>query len=180
MDSPEAGRYAEAMRLLPVLLLLAGVTLLTATGPTVAADDAPVLAVLEYSGGLLPKRADIRKTGSKVKSPYANLRQTVWTLRPGDTLQQEYKPRARTIQFLKLTGHTPQMLCSVLVRYVRAEKGWQPTYLLLQQAPMTCTEETQGSTSKNIDRRGPNASGLAELSFGFSSRLAQIDGWVVH
>lgn len=180
MDSPQADRYAEAMRSLPVLLFLAGITLLTATDTTVAADDAPVLAVLEYRGGLLAKRANIRKAGGKVKSPYANLRQTVWTLRPGDTLRQEYRPRERTIQFLKLTGHAPQLLCSVLVRYVRSEKGWQPTYVLLQHPPMVCTEETQGSASKKADPTGLNTVGFTQLSFGFSSRVGQIDGWMVH
>ena len=180
MDSLIAGRYAELMRLLSALSLIFGTALLGVTDVTVQADDAPVLGVLEYSGGLLPKRADIRKTGAKVKSPYPNLRQQVWVLLPGDTLQQEFIPRERVIQFLKLTGHTPQLVCSVMVRYARTEKGWRPTYLLLKQPPMTCTEAPKDSATKTVNRKNPTTGGFDHLRIGFASRPGQIDGWIVH
>lgn len=189
MDSPEAGRYAEAMRLLPVLLLLAGVTLLTAIGPTVAADDAPVLAVLEYSGGLLPKRAKILSTKGMVKSPYTDLTQRTWILREGDTLKQEHAPRERVIQFFKANGNTPQRVCSVVVRYARSDKGWRPTYLLLQQPPVIWNGEqlvpmpdAGGSREpmQLINRHDPNTGGFYKtLSFGFASGPGRIDGWTV-
>ena len=179
MDSLPAGRYAEAMRSLRLSLLLA-LALVTSTLGTVEAENGPVLAVLEYSGGLFPKRAEIRKTGTKVKSPYPNLRQRVWALLPGDTLQQEFIPRERVIQFLKLTGHTPQLLCSVMVRYARTEKGWRPTYLLLKQPPMTCTEEPKDAATKTDNPRNPTTGGFDRLRIGFASRPGQIDGWIVH
>lgn len=176
MDSPSTDRYAEIMQS-RAFFLFAVTVLLSSVNLPLRAEDAPVLAVLEYSGGLFPKRADIRKTGGKVKSPYPNLRQAAWTLRPGETIKQEFAPRERTIQFLKLTGHTPQLLCSVLVRYTRSEKGWHPTYLLLKQAPIACTEVPATKTAGQSD---PVTGGYSRLSFGLASRLGQIDGWTVH
>lgn len=188
MDSPLADRYAEAMQSFRLLLLLAGLTLFTFTTLPVEAEDAPVLAVLEYSGGLLPKRAKILSTKGTVKSPYPNLSQNAWTLREGDILKQEHAPRERVIQFFKATGNTPQQVCAVVVRYTRSDKGWRPTYLLLQQPPVTWNGEQlvplpgMGTRvpMQLINRHDPNTGGFYKtLSFGLASGSGRIDGWTI-
>lgn len=183
-----AGRYAEAMRSLRLLFLLA-LALVTSTIGTVGAESAPVLAVLEYSGGLLPKRAKILSVKGVAKSPYVDLTQKTWTLREGDILKQEHAPRERVIQFFKTSGNTPQRICSVVVRYTRTDKGWRPTYLLLQQPPVMWTGEqwaplpdSGGSREpmQLINRHDPNSSGFYKtLTFGFASGANRIDGWTV-
>lgn len=188
MDSFPAGRYAEAMRSLRLSLVLA-LTLVGSTVGTVEAIDAPVLAVLEYSGGLFPKRAKILYVKGQAKSPYLDLTQKTWTLREGDILKQEHAPRQRVIQFFKATGNTPQRICSVVVRYARTDKGWRPTYLLLQQPPVIWTGEqwapladTGGSREpmQLINRHDPNTSGFYKtLTFGFASGANRIDGWSI-
>src|SRR4030067_334817 len=197
-------RYAEAMqisRFLFVLMFAAmaastGVTtraddtpvsaMAASTGVTTRADDTPVLAVLEYSGGLLPKRADIRANTGMVQSPFANMPRAVWTLREGDTIRQEYSPPARFIKFVHLSSNAPQLLCSLVVRYTRSEKGWRPAYLLLQPSPAIWDGE------EFIPRRGmgtrepvqtvnptePTGDGFYHgLSFGLGSGPVQITAW---
>lgn len=188
MDSLAPDRYAEAMRSLRLLLLLA-LSLGSLTVGTIDAEDAPVLAVLEYSGGLFPKRARIHSTKGTVKSPYLNLSQHSWTLREGDILKQEYAPRERVIQFFKAGGNTPQRVCSVVVRYARSDKGWRPTYLLLQQPPVMWNGEqlvplpgAGGSRvpMQLINRHDPNTKGFYKtLSIGLASGAGRIDGWTV-
>lgn len=187
MDSLAAGRYAEAMQSLRLSLLLV-LTLVTSTVGTVEAKDAPVLAVLEYSGGLFPKRAEILSTKGTVKSPHRNLSQKTWTLREGDILKQEHAPRERVIQFFKASGNTAQRVCSVVVRYARSDKGWRPTYLLLQQPPVTWNGEQlvplpDAGTRvpmQLLNRHDPNTGGFYKtLSFGLASGTGRIDGWTV-
>lgn len=187
MDSPVTGRYAEVMRLLRLSLLLA-VSLVTSTVGTVEAEDAPVLAVLEYSGGLFPKRAKILSAKGTVKSPYYNLSQNTWTLREGDILKQEHAPRERVIQFFKASGNAAQRVCSVVVRYARSDKGWRPTYLLLQQPPVTWNGEQLVPVPdagarvpmQLINRHDPNTGGFYKtLSIGLASGAGRIDGWTV-
>ena len=187
MDSFAAGRYAEAMRSLRLSLLLA-LSLLASTLGTVKAEDPPVLAVLEYSGGLLPKRAEILSAKGAVKSPYPNLTQNSWTIREGDILKQEHAPRERVIQFFKASGNTPQRVGSVVVRYARSDKGWRPTYLLLQQPPVTWNGEQlmplpDAGTRvpmQLINRHDPNTGGFYKtLSIGLASGTSRIDGWTV-
>ena len=76
------------MQISRFLFVLMFAAMAASTGVTTRADDAPVLAVLEYSGGLLPKRADIRSNTGMVQSPFANMPRAVWTLREGDTIRQ--------------------------------------------------------------------------------------------
>ena len=167
------------MRILRVLLLLVSAALAATNGVAVQANDEPVLAVLEYRGGLLPKRVDIRATRGKTKSPYPNLAQTFWTLREGETIKQDYAPRGRVIRFLRSAGNTPQQVCSVLVRYARSENGWRPTYLLQQQVLSAKAGSTRG-TLQVLNRADPNTGGFyRSLSFGFVSGTSQIDSWVV-
>ncbi len=158
------------------------------TGFMARADDAPVLAVLEYSGGILPKRADIRAKTGLVKSPFANMPRAVWVLREGDTLSQEYSPAARFIQFFQMSGNTPQLLCNIVVRYVRGQKGWRPAYLLLQQSPVTWDGEKfvprTGMSAREpmqiVNTAGPTADGFYHsLSFGLASGPVQVTAWEV-
>jgi hypothetical protein len=187
-DSLNGCRYAEAMHIARALLVLMFAAMTAATGFTAHADDAPVLAVLEYSGGLLPKRADIRAKTGTVKSPFAGMPRAVWTLREGDAVKQEYSPPARFIQFFQLSGNTPQLLCNIVVRYVRGQKGWRPTYLLLQQPPVTWNGEkfvprTGMSTREPVqivNPTEPTGDGFHHgLSFGLASGPAQITAWEV-
>jgi len=170
------------------LFVLFFAALAAATGFTAQADDAPVLAVLEYSGGLLPKRADIRAKTGLVKSPFANMPRAVWVLREGDTLSQEYSPAARFIQLFQMSGNTPQLLCNFVVRYTRSEKGWRPAYLLLQQPPVTWDGEKfvprTGMSAREpvliVNAAEPAADGFYHsLSFGLASGPTQVTAWEV-
>ena len=181
-------RYAEAMQISRSLFVLLCAAIAVSTGVTARAGDAPVLAVLEYSGGLLPKRADIRAGTGQVKSPFAKMPRAVWVLREGDTLNQEHSPAARFIQIFQLSGNSPQLLCNIVVRYVRSQNGWRPAYLLLQQPPVTWDGEkfiprTGMSTREPVqivNTAEPTADGFYHsLSFGLASGPTRITAWEV-
>ena len=181
-------RYAEAMQISRFLFVLMFAAMAASTGVTTRADDTPVLAVLEYSGGLLPKRADIRANTGMVQSPFANMPRAVWTLREGDTIRQEYSPPARFIKFVHLSSNAPQLLCSLVVRYTRSEKGWRPAYLLLQQSPAIWDGEKfiprPGMGTREpvqvVNPTEPTGDGFYHgLSFGLGSGPVQITAWEV-
>jgi hypothetical protein len=176
------------MKISRFLCVLMFVAVAATTGFTAQADDAPVLAVLEYSGGLLPKRADIRAKTGQVKSPFANMPRAVWVLREGDTLSQEHSPPARFIQLFQLSGNTPQLLCNFVVRYSRSEKGWRPAYLLLQLPPSIWDGEKfiprPGMGTREpvqiVNAAEPTTDGFYHsLSFGLPSGPTQITAWEV-
>ena len=181
-------RYAEAMQISRFLFVLMFAAMAASTGVTTRADDTPVLAVLEYSGGLLPKRADIRANTGMVQSPFANMPRAVWTLREGDTIRQEFSPPARFIKFVHLSSNAPQLLCSLVVRYTRSEKGWRPAYLLLQQSPAIWDGEKfiprPGMGTREpvqvVNPTEPTGDGFYHgLSFGLGSGPVQITAWEV-
>lgn len=190
MDTLGSGRYAEVMQSLRILFILAG-SMLVCTTDVAVANDAPVLAVLEYRGGLLPKRAEIRSINGTIKSPYPNLPRKAWTLREGDTLKQEYPPQEVVIHFLRSIVAAPEEVCSVVVRYARTDKGWRPTYLLLQEQPplVTWSGGKFVPIPSSIDARqsiqiinptAPNTSGFySPLGFGLLTGHDQINGWTV-
>ena len=188
LDSPGGCRYAEVMRILRLFITLAFTAIAVSTGLSARADDAPVLAVLEYSGGLFPKRADIKAMRGVITSPLAGLSRAVWTLREGDTIEQVNSPPMRFIKLVHMPNNTPQQLCSIVVRYKRSVKGWRPTYLLLQQSPNIWDGE------KFISRPGvstresvqivnpiePTGDGFYHgLSFGLGSGPVRITAWEV-
>lgn len=188
LDSLNGCRYAEAMQIARSLFVLIFAAIAASTGFVAQADDAPVLAVLEYSGGLLPKRADIRAKTGLVKSPFADMPRAVWVLREGDTLRQEHAPPARFIQLFQLSDNTPQLLCNIVVRYTRGPKGWRPAYLLLQQPPVTWDGEkfiprTGMSTREPVqivNPAEPTTDGSHHsLGFGLASGPVQITAWEV-
>ena len=188
LDSPNGCRYAEAMQLARSLFVLCFTAMAASNGPVAQADDAPVLVVLEYSGGFLPKRADIRAKTGLVKSPFANMPRAVWVLREGDTLRQEHSPPARFIQLFQVAGNTPQLLCNIVVRYTPGPKGWRPAYLLLQQPPVTWNGDefvprTGMSTREPVqivNAAEPTTDGsYHSLSFGLASGPSQIAAWEV-
>jgi len=176
------------MRITRLFFVLTCVALAAASGFAVRADDASVLALLEYSGGLLPKRAEIRAQAGVVASPYAEKSRSVWTLREGDTLHQDQTPPSRFIKLVHLSGNSPQLLCNIVVRYTLGDKGWRPSYLLLQLPPTIWDGE------KFIPRPGmgtrepvqianptePAGDGFYHsLSFGLGSGPTQITAWEV-
>lgn len=176
------------MQVARLLFALIFAAIAAATGFTARAGDAPVLAVLEYSGGLLPKRADILAKTGLVQSPFANMPRAVWVLREGDTLSQEHSPPARFIQFFQLSGNTPQLLCNLVVRYTRTEKGWRPAYLLLQLPPSIWDGEKfiprPGMGTREpvqiVNATEPTVDGYHHgLSFGLTSGPTQITAWEV-
>lgn len=176
------------MHIARALFVLMFAAMAASTGVTTHADDAPVLAVLEYSGGLLPKRAAIRANAGLRQSPFASMPRAVWTLREGDTIRQEYSPPARFIKFVHLSSNAPQLLCSLVVRYTRSEKGWRPAYLLLQQSPAIWDGEkfvprTGMSTREPVqivNAAEPTPDGFYHgLSFGLASGPTQITAWEV-
>ena len=183
-------RYAGSMQTARILLGLFG-ALITASISAAPSTNAPVVAVLEYSGGIFAKRAPIRASHSTVKSPYPKLAQSTWTLRAGDTLQQEFAPRGRVIQFWRSAGTTPpQPVCSVVVRYVRDGQNWRPVYLLQQPAAgiWNGNQVVPPSAPPNkhdlvqlINRDDANSEGFYKtLKFGMTKGLGRIDTWTVH
>jgi len=176
------------MRITRSLVALTFLAITLSTGSAALADDAPVLAVLEYRAGLLPKRADIQAKPGVVRSPFADMPRAVWTLREGETVNQEYSPPARFIKFVYLSGNTPQLLCSLVVRYTRSEKGWRPAYLLLRQPPVIWGGENfiprPGVGTREpvqlVAATEPTADGFYHgLSFGLASGPVQITAWEV-
>lgn len=113
-----------------LLFVLAGV-LVTGLPVAARAADAPVLAVLEHTGGLLGKRADILARPGATTSPLASLPKAVWTLREGKTLKQASPPAERVIQFYQVTGKDPELVCAVIVKYMNTDKGWRPAYVIV-------------------------------------------------
>jgi len=159
----------------------------TATGIVAQADDTPVLAVLEYRGGLLPKRADIRANPGVVKSPFAGMPRANWILREGDTLKQMNPPPERVIQFYQASGNDIQALCSFTVKYARGSNGWRPAFLLNSQpqmvwngqklVPRTPDKATQ-CTITVLKATPADAEGFYHsLAFGLASGPSQIDSW---
>lgn len=189
LDSLNGCRYAEAMQISRSLFVLSFVALAASTGFVAQADDAPVLAVLEYSGGLLQKRADIRAQTGVVKSPFANKPRAVWILREGDTLKQENPPPERLIQFYQVSGNDTQLLCTITVKYARGRSGWRPAFLINSQPkviwdghkliPLTTDETAQGFV--DIPKAPhANADGFYHsLAFGLASGPSHIDSWDV-
>jgi len=186
LDSLNRCRYAEAMQIARSLIALIFTALASATG---FAADAPVLAVLEYSSGLLPKRADILAKTGTIKSPYANAPRTVWILREGETLKQVNPPPERLIQFYQVSGNDTQVLCTVIVKYARSANGWRPAFHINSQPNVAWDGKefiplTTGQTARrltDIPKAPPaNADGFYHtLVFGLASGPSQIDGWDV-
>ena len=188
LDSHNGCRYAEAMKITRTFFVLTFTAMAAVAGFTAHADSTPVLAVLEYSGGLLPKRADIRAMKGLVRSPFAHMSRAIWVLREGDTLRQEFSPPARFIQLFRMSGNSPQLLCNIIVRYTRSQKGWRPAYLLQQQPPITWNGETfaprTGMSAREpvqiIKPAGPAGDGFYHsLSFGLASGPTQVSAWEV-
>lgn len=190
MDSREIDRYSEVMRSLRVLFVFCVTAVLAFIALPAQPSDTPVLAVLEYSGGLFAKRADIRATRGTTKSAYADFPNTVWVLREGTTLKQEHAPEEYVIHLLRSAGDTSEVVGSVVVHYVRTQKGWRPTYFLQQPPPPFTWDgqrpiplpntnssreflQTINKTDQNIGGFYPN------LIVGFASGPSHIDGWTV-
>jgi len=189
LDSLNGCRYAEAMQMARPLFVLIFTAIAAATGLVAHADNAPVLAILEYSGGLLPKRADIQATTGVVKSPFANKPRAVWILREGDTLKQVNPPPERLIRLYQLSGNDSQILCTIIVKYTRGRNGWRPAFLILSQPkdtwdgkeliPLTTNETAQAFVG--LPKVPPaNADGFHHtLAFGLASGPSRIDSWDV-
>ncbi len=171
------------------LIVLIVTALAAATGFAAHAGEPPVLAVLEYSGGLLPKRADILAKPGTIKSPYANAPRTVWILREGETLKQVNPPPERLIEFYQVSGNDTQVLCTVIVKYARSANGWRPAFHINSQSNDTWDGKeliplATGETARrltDIPKAPPaNADGFYHtLVFGLASGPSRIDGWVV-
>lgn len=189
MDSFPAGRYAEAMRS-PLIFILSTALSFVSVGHKAQAEASSVLAVLEYSGGLLPKRVEIHATAGTAKSPYTNVMNTVWVLREGATLKQKDIPNERVIHFLSSAENATEVVGSVVVRYIQTQKGWRPSYFLVQQQPPIVWNgerlvplsnvSSSRETLYVINKNAPNTGGFYQsLSFGFISGPGHIDGWTV-
>lgn len=190
MDSLAPDRYAEAMRSPYVIFILSAALAFISVGLKAQAETSPILAVLEYSGGLIPKRVDIHATGGTTKSPYTNLMKTVWVLREGATLKQKDIPNEHVIHFLRSNENATETVGSVVVRYNQTQKGWRPSYFLVQQQPHVAWNgerlvplpnvSTPRETLYVINKNAPNTGGFYQsLSFGFISGPSHIDGWTV-
>jgi hypothetical protein len=189
LDSLNDCRYAEAMHIARSLFVLGFAAIGATTGFVACADDTPVLAVLEYSGGLLPKRADIQAKMGVVKSPFANKPRAVWVLREGDTIKQVNPPPERLIQFYQVSGNDTQVLCTINVKYARGRNGWRPAFLINPQPNIVwdgqkmipLKNDEQARAFVNIPKAPPaNADGFYHsLAFGLASGPSHIDSWDV-
>ena len=158
-----------------------------ATGIVAQADDAPVLAVLEYSGGLLPKRADIRAKPGLVKSPFAGLPRTAWILREGDTLKQVNPPPERLLQFYQAAGNDIRPLCTFTVKYARGQGGWRPAFFINSQpkviwdgqklVPRAADKATQCIIQATKATPADADGFYHSLAFGLASGPSQVDSW---
>lgn len=153
-----------------------------------AAADPPVLAVLEYSSGLLAPTAKIRLQTGAVLSPLANRPNKVWTLRDGDTLRQVNPPPERVIQFYQLSGNDSSPVCRIIVKYRQTADGWRPAYMLNNPPPVMW----DGHKLVPLDTRtrvpvqvvsGSGADGgsfYTSLSIGSPTGAFPIDAWEVY
>jgi hypothetical protein len=177
------------MQIARSLFVLGFAAIAAATGFVACADDTPVLAVLEYSGGLLPKRTDIQAKMGVVKSPFANKPRAVWVLREGDTIKQVNPPPERLIQFYQVSGNDTQVLCTINVKYARGRNGWRPAFLISSQPNIVwdgqkliqLTTEEKARAFVDIPKAPPaNADGFYHsLAFGLASGPSHIDSWDV-
>lgn len=190
MDSLSAGRYAGVMRSPYVIFILSAALAFISVGLKAQAETSPILAVLEYSGGLIPKRVDIHATGGAAKSPYTKVMRTVWVLREGTILKQKDIPNEHVIHFFRSTANTTEVVGSVVVRYTQTQKGWRPSYFLMQQQPPVVWNGKSLVPLSNVDgsretlhaanKNDPHTGGFYQsLSFGFISGPSHIDGWIV-
>jgi hypothetical protein len=171
-----------------VLRLLVVLTIgLVAALPARAADEAPVLAVLEFSSGLLGKNAKILASPGAARSPFAGKAKVAWVLREGKTLQQPTPPAERLIQFYQVTDKDPIPVCAIAVRYTRDARGWRPAYQLVPPPAATWDgkqfipiETGLPGSVRVLRATGSNADGyVSSLSFGSHSGPIQIDLWEV-
>jgi hypothetical protein len=189
MDSNVFARYAHGMRTLRTLLLLVLTTATLSPLAPVHAADPPVLAVLEYPGGWFTKRAKIYAQANATTSPFAGKPQPVWTLRAGDTLKTPTPPAEGLIQLYQASGNDLQVLCVIIVKYVRAGDGWRPAFLVNPQPAVMvegnkvvpiATEDTVRGRIRVLHTSTPSADGFySAFSFASISGLTQIDAWAV-
>ena len=109
-----------------------------------SAEEAPVIAVLRYSNGLLAPRAKIRMRNGTIASPLAGTAHARWTLLPGDTLTRTSPPVERLIQFYSIKANNLRVLCTVLVKYTRTRDGWQPAFAMVQH-PAASSDDDKSS-----------------------------------
>jgi hypothetical protein len=168
-----------------------GIILGLAWQPTVA-DDGPVLAVLQRDNGFLglfPSRAKIRVQPGVITSPFAGSARALWGLLPGDTLKQSSPPPERLLQFYQISGNSPQLLCTIIIKYEQVPGGWRPAFFIGSQPLMTwdgeklipiATEESARGQIQILQPAAPNANGFyAGFVFGFATGPSQIDAWAV-
>ena len=176
-------RYPRIMHASRLLLSLAA--FLLAALPAHAAAE--TLAVLEYSSGLFGKSADIPASAGSARSPFAGKRNAAWTLRAGDTLQQPRPTAERIIQFYQIDKKEPVLVATVVVRYARSARGWQPVYQLVPPPPVTWdgskaipVDTGLPGTVRVLQSSGSTADGYAAtLSFGSHTGPIRIDLWEV-
>lgn len=177
------------MPIVRTIFILIFAAMSAASGIAAHAEDSPVLAVLEYSGGLLSNRTDIRANTGMVKSPYVNKPRDVWILREGDTLKQANPPPERLIQLYQYSGRDPQILCTINVKYARSRSGWRPAYLIIPRTKevwdgkrlISAPANETVQAFVNFPKVPPaNADGFYHtLAFGLTSGASHIDGWEV-
>lgn len=152
-----------------------------------AADDAPAIAVLEYSSGLFGSSAKILATGGATASPFAHKPKTVWTLREGKTLVQASAPPDRVIRFYTLSNRDPLLICSILVKYDRDGDGWRPRYLMMEPLAATWTGEKlvpidpglPGTIRVAQSVPAPTPGFAYQMTFGSTAGALSIDLWDV-
>jgi hypothetical protein len=168
------------------LFLSLGLALLLAPQRARAAEP-PVLAVLEYSSGLLAPNAKIRLQTGAMLSPLANRPNKVWTLRDGDTLRQAYPPAERVIQFYRLSGNDAVPVCRILVKFRQTANGWRPAYMLNNPPPvmwdgnkLVPLDTGAALPVQMVGGSGADADGFyTSLSLGSPTGAFPIDGWAV-
>jgi hypothetical protein len=172
---------------LPVLFLLLGLAL-----PPVATAADPILAVLAYRDETGEHKVSIPGKKGVARSPFAGRALRVWQLRPGELLRSAQQPADRLIRLHAIVDGAPRLLCSFIVRYQNTDRGWRPTYQILEQ-PMVYWDGTQFKPI--ADGRAAAAQGLIQvtstvlplpdgyypaLEFGYTASPMTIDIWEIH
>lgn len=174
------------MHRLRILLAVAALFTVLETGPA-RARDIPALAVLEYSSGWFGKRAIIPARAGTGRTAFNGKSKASWTLREGETLAQATPPAERIIQFFQATDKDPELVCSIVVRYMRTARGWRPAYQLVPPAPlhwdgtkMIPLDTGLPGSVKVISTAGTTTDGFAfTLVFASNVGPLHIDQWEV-
>lgn len=161
--------------------------LLLARLPAAAADDAPILLVLEAADAGNTKIEIADRPEPQLAEPPRTA--AIWRLRPGAPVTQARRPADRAVDLYTGTPRALDLLGRVVIRYFPAPAGWVPHYRLDEQPVVVRINGRwqplvlPGGAGPLVRYGGtlPNAEGFfPALEFGPAAGTLAIAGWKVH